>query len=90
MTPLDFFVLSVFVAGAALGWWQTAARRYRLLGAFGFVGGLVLWWSVSKMLGADDWDGYFFLSIALFLAGPLYFGLLLGAAGKALIRLFRG
>ena len=84
MTPLDLFALALMAAGAAGGWYLTARRRWKLLTGFGVVAGLGLALAVRQTQLAEDWDAYLYLAVALFLTGPVFVGLFVGALARGI------
>ena len=84
MTPLDLFALALRAAGAAGGWYLTARRRWKMLTGFGVVAGLGLALAVRETQAAEDWDAYLYLAVSLFLAGPVFIGLFVGALARGI------
>ena len=84
MTPLDLFALALMAAGAAGGWYLTARRRWKMLTGFGVVAGLGLALAVRETQAAEDWDAYLYLAVSLFLAGPVFIGLFVGALARGI------
>ena len=84
MTPLDLFALALMAAGAAGGWYLTARRRWKLLAGFGVIAGLGLALAVWQTQLAEDWDAYLYLAFALFLTGPVFVGLFVGALARGI------
>jgi hypothetical protein len=84
VTPLDLFALALMATGAAGGWYLTARRRWKLLTGFGVVAGLGLALAVRQTQSAEDWDAYLYLAVALFLTGPVFVGLFVGALARGI------
>ena len=84
MTPLDLFALALMAAGAAGGWYLTARRRWKMLTGFGVLACLGLALAVRQTQLAEDADAYLYLAVALFLTGPVFVGLFVGALARGI------
>jgi hypothetical protein len=84
VTPLDLFALALMAAGAAGGWYLTARRRWKMLTGFGVLACLGLALAVRQTQLAEDWDAYLYLAVALFLTGPVFVGLFVGALARGI------
>ena len=84
MTLLDLFALALMAAGAAGGWYLTARRRWKMLTGFGVLAGLGFALAVRQTQSAEDWNACLYLAVALFLTGPVFVCLLVGALARGI------